>query len=101
MLMLMVVIFLFSVFGATVFTQPTIAQVEEVSSLVHRSLLDVDYVPDVCSPSEQITDRRTHVDYRKHATSFYLRESGESINLTGTLNRCPSRSMRTCTVSPI
>ena len=45
----------FSVFGATVFTQPTIAQVEEVSSLVHPSLLDVGYVLDVCSSSEQIT----------------------------------------------
>lgn len=90
-MMMVVVILPFSVLSTAMFTEPTVTQVEEVSSLVHSESPGRRPSPECLFPERTNQGLKTYVDYRRHATSFYLRESGESINLTGTLIRCPSR----------
>lgn len=73
LMMLLMLVFPLRILRAAMLTQPPVTEVEEVRGLVHSKLLTAENDP----------------------LKFQRRESGDSINLTGTDMRRPSR--QTCT----
>ena len=62
MTMVVVIVMLtFSLFGTAMFAKPAVAEIEEVSRLVHgsRKLCALIFAPGVCSFAEQITKCKT------------------------------------------
>lgn len=93
----------FSFLGTTVFAHPTVAEVEEMSGLMHfpNDANFVLYPFTLCLfplktnyflPQLQSTKCKRPLSVGLLEPT-YLRESGESINLTGTLNLFPSRKI--------
>ena len=95
--MVMIVMFAFSLFSTAVFAEPPVTEIKEVSRLVHGQWKPcaLIFAPGVCSLTEQITRCKTQSlsALPRRAERAYRLESGESISLTGTLIRLPSRKI--------
>ena len=91
----------FGIFGAAMFAEPTIAEIEEVCGLVHLKISDFQ-ISDLKTTEEDSVSKQFGSQTRDlKFTSIYLRVFGDSIRRTGMDMLLPDRQIFTFTTSPI
>jgi hypothetical protein len=88
--LVLMMLFSFCILSAAVLAEPTITQVKEVSGLMHTDSELCTSMFALCPDGELIKERSTKL---QTCSAGQRRAAGESINLTGTLVRLPSRSI--------